>query len=82
MKRFIIDFLLIIILVMLGSSIDTSPSVDEQILEYENNIENIPVHQNTKNKATIFIKESGEFIEIIISFSVEVISSIFKAVIE
>lgn len=82
MKRFIIDFLLILLLVMIGSSMNYENSIDDQIDKYEESIQ-IPINNEVNgNNATYIIKKSGDMIENILEVSVEVISSIFKALIE
>ena len=80
MKRFIVDFVLILILVMIGSSITYEDSIEEQIDDYEQSLQVNDEHYG--NKATHLIKKSGDVIESVLEVSVEVISSIFKAVIE
>jgi len=82
MKRFIVDFILILILVMIGSSITVESSIDDRIDKYEESIQ-LPLNNELNgNKATHIIKKSGDMIENILEVSVEVISSIFKALIE
>ena len=82
MKRFVVDFLLILILVMIGSSISFNEPIENKIEEYEQNIQ-IPTSKiNSKNKVTHIVKKSGEMVESVLEVSIEVISSIFKAVIE
>ena len=82
MKRFVIDFLLILMLVMIGSSISLNEPIENKIEEYEQNLQ-IPISKmNSNNKVTHVIKKSGEIVESVLEVSVEVISSIFKAVIE
>ncbi len=82
MKRFVVDFLLILMLVMIGSSISFNEPIENKIEEYEQNLQ-IPTSKiNSKNKVTHIIKKSGEMVESVLEVSIEVISSIFKAVIE
>lgn len=82
MKRFVIDFLLILLLVMVGSSMNYENSIDEQINKYEESIQ-IPQNEDmVGNNVTHIIKKSGDMIENVLEVSVEVISSIFKALIE
>ena len=82
MKRFVVDFLLILILVMIGSSISFNEPIENKIEEYEQNLQ-IPTSKiNSKNKVTHIVKKSGEMVESVLEVSIEVISSIFKAVIE
>lgn len=82
MKRFVVDFLLILILVMIGSSISFNEPIENKIEEYEQNLQ-IPTSKiNSKNKVTHIIKKSGDMVESVLEVSIEVISSIFKAVIE
>ena len=57
-------------------------SIDDQIDKYEESIQ-IPINNEANgNNATYIIKKSGDMIENILEVSVEVISSIFKALIE
>ena len=82
MKRFVVDFLLILILVMIGSSISFNEPIENKIEEYEQNLQ-IPTSKiNSKNKVTHIVNKSGEMVESVLEVSIEVISSIFKAVIE
>ena len=82
MKRFVVDFLLILMLVMIGSSISFNEPIENKIEEYEQNLQ-IPTSKiNSKNKVTHIIKKSWEMVESVLEVSIEVISSIFKAVIE
>lgn len=80
MKRFLIDFFLVLLLVVLGSSINSS-SIDEQIKDFENKNDYLQIHSQA-NKAVILAQKSGETIESIVGLSVEVIASIFKAIVE
>lgn len=80
MKRFILDFFLVILLVMLGSSFKNTYSLNDEINQFDDEIMN--GNETTNNKVTIFIDKSGDFIENVIEISVEVIASIFKAVVE
>lgn len=82
MKRFVIDFVLILMLVMIGSSLTLNEPIDNKIEEYEQNLQIPTTKINSKNKVTHIIKKSGEIVESVLEVSVEVISSIFKAVIE
>ena len=66
---------------MIGSSIPYE-KVEDKIEEYDQSLQ-IPVNKtNSNNKVTHIVKKSGDILENILEVSVEVISSIFKAVIE
>lgn len=94
MKRFIVDGLLVIILVAIGSSFmnqTEKPFIYEKIDEFEEkisknehyeSIENQPVKFNHINKASQLAKSSGEVIEDVVGVSVELVASIFKALVE
>lgn len=66
---------------MIGSSIPYE-KVEDKIEEYDQSLQ-IPVNKtNSNNKVTHIVKKSGDIIENMLEVSVEVISSIFKAIIE
>ena len=82
MKRFILDFILVCILVVIGSSFE-GKNIDEEIKEYEQNFNPVIVEYDSHaNKATLFAKKSGETIEEVVSIGVELITTIFKAIVE
>ena len=82
MKRFVLDFILVCILVVIGSSLDDK-NIEQEIHDYEVNLKPVITETNAyANKATQFAKKSGETIEDIIGIGVELITSIFKAIVE
>ena len=82
MKRFILDFILVCILVIVGSSFE-GKNIDEEIKEYEESLNPVVVEYGTHaNKATLFAKKSGETIEEVVGIGVELITTIFKAIVE
>lgn len=89
MKRFIIDFFLMIILVMIGSGfLEEKSVVDIKTNEFEENLnqgityEDYSLENVGNNKATLFAQKSGETIEEIVGVSVELIASIFHAIVD
>lgn len=94
MKRFIVDSLIVLILVAVGSSFmdQQDSSVYEEIKRFEKDVNEhkAPANNGTYgivedvhlNKATVFAKNSGEVIEEIVGVSVELVASIFNALVE
>lgn len=89
MKRFIIDLFLMIILVMIGSGfLEEKSVVDIKTNEFEENLnqgityEDYSFENVGNNKATLFAQKSGETIEEIVGVSVELIASIFHAIVD
>lgn len=95
MKRFILDGLLIMILVMVGSSImekEKDPSISKQIELFEQDIVNheilFPqmkgesVVEIKMNKASKLAQSSSNLIEKGVRFTVETLASIFQTIVE
>lgn len=94
MKRFILDGLIVLILVSVGSSFmdQQEKTVNEEINQFEKEVNQhktptqkemyAPVQDVHLNKATQLAKNSGEVIEEIVGVSVELVASIFKALVE
>ena len=95
MKRFLIDLILVLLLVAIGSSFmeqDSSFSIEQEIIDFENSLEENEqyvsenrgeaVHEVHMNQASELAKNSSDTIKQIVGVSVEVVTSIFKAIIE
>lgn len=90
MKRFLIDGLLILLLVGIGSSMmkEDVQTVDQKIDEFDEKMlldpkkDFEPVREVKLNKASQFAKDSGVLIEEIIGVGVEFVASIFHALVE
>ena len=93
MKRFMIDGILILLLVAIGSNLmdKEEMNLDDKLEEFEGQINNKipydpydydPVNEHRQSKAVGLAVKSGEVIEGIVGTGVEVIASIFNAFVE
>lgn len=91
MKRFIIDSILILLIVLIGSSsLEVKPKqIEERIEEFEEKIDHqeiydhyLPSIDEEMNNATVFAQKSGAFIENVVRISVEFVTSIFQAIVD
>ena len=85
MKRFVIDSILILLLVMIGSSYlkEDSMDVDKKLDQFEERIEDDILNYDTSiSKATALAKNSSDLIESVVGMSVELITRFFSAIIE
>ena len=85
MKRFVIDSILILLLVMIGSSYlkEDSMDVDKKLDQFEERIEDDVLNYDTSiSKATALAKNSSDLIESVVGMSVELITRFFSAIIE
>ena len=83
MKRFVIDSILIILLVMIGSSYlkEDSMDVEKKLDQFEERIEDLN-YESSVSKATTLAKNSSDMIESVVGMSVELITRFFSAIIE
>lgn len=95
MKRFIVDGMILLILVMIGSNVSQSKpisTIEEKIVHFEKEIarheilypviDGAEVVEIKMNKASQLAKSSSQFIEDGVRLSVETLASIFKAIVE
>lgn len=85
MKRFVIDSILIILLVMIGSSYlkEDSMDVEKKLDQFEERIEDdLLKNEQSVSKATTLAKNSSDMIENVVGMSVELITRFFSAIIE
>lgn len=85
MKRFVIDSILIILLVMIGSSYlkEDSMDVEKKLDQFEERIEDdLLKNEQSVSKATTLAKNSSDMIESVVGMSVELITRFFSAIIE
>lgn len=85
MKRFIVDSMLILLLVMIGSSYlkEDSKDIDKKLNQFEDRIEDDVLNYDTSmSNATALAKNSSDAIESVVGISVELITRFFSAIIE
>ncbi len=87
MKRFIIDLILILVLVMVGSSMmqNEKGTIEQDIKKFDQQFyekTDTKDHTVKLNKASQLAKNSSEMIEQVVGVSVEMVATIFHALVE
>ena len=95
MKRFLVDLFLVLLLVAAGSSFmeqNREIPIEQEIIDFEKQLEEKEPYVDENrgqavtevhiNKASALAKTSSDVIEQIVGIGVELVASIFKAIVE